>query len=712
MIRLNDPIIKYLDWINHQAMPSSPVGEAICGLIVVQALRPDRIPAMTELFVRSVLGQKFVDLAETDPHLGAIVEKEIRASTPVLLCSAPGYDASGRVDDLAAELNKPITSIAMGSAEGFNQAELAINGAAKSGKWVMLKNVHLAPQWLVQLEKKLYSLEPNTNFRLFLTLEIHPKIPVNLLRAGRVFVYEPPPGIKANLLRTFNAIAPAQMMRAPSERSKLYFLLAWFHAIVQERLRYKPLGWSKFYEFNESDLKVATSTLDTWLDSVAQGRSNISPDKIPWTAIQTLFGECIYGGKVDNVFDHRLLKSFLKKLFTSRSFESDFALVELQRTSNTNNVPIPEGIRRDEFLAWVESLDHSSHSPAWLGLPSNAERVILANAGQDLIRKLLRLQALEDEDEILVTISQRAGDSSADSSLVSELSGGDVRPTYMKTLASDLDTWLNYLPQELSLLKRSVENIKDPLFRYFEREVNSAARLLAVVRRDLNQLQLICDPEKRVKQTNYYRHMVEKLAKELIPEHWIRYKVSKDMKVSSWMIDFSERLRQLECVAQNATCLRKISVNLGKLLNPEAYITATRQYVAQANSWSLEELELEFLVCEGRQESGSSTPEGTFTILQLQLEGALVKQNKLHLTTAMSSEIARANLHWVRKDRAGSEDQLEGGESGPGQISLPVYRDSTRSDLLFTVEMQPDGREDANAFFERGVAIICCAASA
>jgi dynein heavy chain 1 len=682
---------------------TSPIESAIYGLILIQALRPDRIPAMTELFVRAVMGSRFVDIVETDIQLGTIVDKEIKASTPVLLCSAPGYDASGRVDDLAAELNKPITSIAMGSAEGFNQAEITINGAAKSGKWVMLKNVHLAPQWLVQLEKKLYSLDPNPNFRLFLTFEIHPKIPVNLLRAGRMFVYEPPPGIKANLLRTFNAVPASQMMRAPSERSKLYFLLAWFHAIVQERLRYKPLGWSKLYEFNESDLKVAVSTLDTWLDSVAQGRNNISPDKIPWNAIQTLLGECIYGGKIDNVFDHRLLKSFLKKFFTGRSFESDFALVE-NRLDSTADVIIPEGIRRDEFLAWIDSLDHSSHSPSWLGLPSNAERVILHNLGQDMIRKLLRLQALEDEDEVLVTISQRAGDSSADSSLVSELSGGDVRPTYMKTLALDVENWLKYLPKHLDLLKRSVDNIKDPLFRYFEREINTASRLLSEVRRDLTELQLICDPEKRVKQTNYYREMVEKLAKELIPDHWIRYKVPKDMKVSNWIIDFGERLGQLAYVLENSASLRKISVNLGKLLNPEAYITATRQSVAQANSWSLEELELEFIVHQSTG-SSSSSAEGSFTILSLQLEGATVEDNKLRLTKAMSTEIPRASLHWTRKSSSGDDGRRE------QLISLPVYFDSTRSDLLFTVEMQPDGGQDACAFFERGVAIICYAAA-
>ena len=60
------------------------------------------------------------------------------------------------------------------------------------------------------------------------------------------------------------------MCKEPHERARLYFLLAWFHASIQERLRYAPLGWTKKYEFNESDLKMACDTLDTWLDSVAQ----------------------------------------------------------------------------------------------------------------------------------------------------------------------------------------------------------------------------------------------------------------------------------------------------------------------------------------------------------------------------------------------------------------------------------------------------------
>lgn len=49
-------------------------------------------------------------------------------------------------------------------------------GPCPARRWVMLKNVHLAPGWLMQLEKKLHSLQPHACFRLFLTMEINPKV--------------------------------------------------------------------------------------------------------------------------------------------------------------------------------------------------------------------------------------------------------------------------------------------------------------------------------------------------------------------------------------------------------------------------------------------------------------------------------------------------------------------------------------------------------
>ncbi len=107
-------------------------------------------------FVVDVMGSHFSSASTELLDMAAIVEKEVRCGTPLLMCSVSGFDASDRVMDLAAQCSKPISAIAIGSAEGFLQAEKAINTSSKSGRWVLLKNVHLAPSWLVSLEKKLH----------------------------------------------------------------------------------------------------------------------------------------------------------------------------------------------------------------------------------------------------------------------------------------------------------------------------------------------------------------------------------------------------------------------------------------------------------------------------------------------------------------------------------------------------------------------------
>ncbi len=72
-------------------------------------------------------------------------------------------------------------SFAMGSPEGYGKATEAVALAAKKGTWVLLKNVHLSPLWLANLEKKLHRMQPHRKFRLFMTMEINPKVGVDNL---------------------------------------------------------------------------------------------------------------------------------------------------------------------------------------------------------------------------------------------------------------------------------------------------------------------------------------------------------------------------------------------------------------------------------------------------------------------------------------------------------------------------------------------------
>lgn len=58
---------------------------------------------------------------------------------------------------------------------------------------------------------------------------------------------------------------------------------------------------------------------------------------------------------------------------------------------------------------------------------------------------------------------------------------------------------------------------------------------------------------------------------------------------------------------------------LGGLLNPEAYITATRQCIAQANSWSLEELILDVTITDALEYDSVNQDECSFGVIGINI---------------------------------------------------------------------------------------------
>lgn len=46
----------------------------------------------------------------------------------------------------------------------------------------------------------------------------------------------------------------------------MHFLLAWLHAVLLERMRYTPIGYTKVYEFNEADQRCALDLIDEFID--------------------------------------------------------------------------------------------------------------------------------------------------------------------------------------------------------------------------------------------------------------------------------------------------------------------------------------------------------------------------------------------------------------------------------------------------------------
>ena len=232
---------------------TEPHDQSLLALLLVKLFRLDRFVPLAERFVASVFGDDLYDIVE---DLKGTTDY-VSPTCPIALVSSPGFDASYKVDNLVEQSRVRCTNIAMGSNEGVASADKAISNAAQVGNWVLIKNVHLAPTWLQSLEKRMETLNPHSNFRLFLSMEPSPKIPVNLLRASRVLMYEQPAGVRANMKDSMNSLS-TRASKPPVERTRLYLLLSFLHAVVQERLRYAPnLGWKGFWEFNDADVSLA-----------------------------------------------------------------------------------------------------------------------------------------------------------------------------------------------------------------------------------------------------------------------------------------------------------------------------------------------------------------------------------------------------------------------------------------------------------------------
>ena len=283
-------------------------------LLIIRVLRPDRMTMAVQHFVNETLpgGTKYTSADQTYSSTQILGQSLLDASpeTPIFFILSPGVNVVEYVDKMAEDPLYMKTrqvdyhNISMGQGQDI-LAMSRLEVAHKQGHWVILNNIHLMPEWCVELEKKLdqfNTVGSHTDMRIFLTAEPTKNLPIGILSRSIKLTNEPPSGLKANCMRSISSFKQEDFDENEPKTRAILFGLAHFHAVLIERKKFGPMGYNMMYPFGLGDLRDGSICLLNYMES--------APSKIPWVDLQYIFGQIIWGGHIVNDNDRLLAMTY------------------------------------------------------------------------------------------------------------------------------------------------------------------------------------------------------------------------------------------------------------------------------------------------------------------------------------------------------------------------------------------------------------------
>jgi dynein heavy chain len=82
---------------------------------------------------------------------------------------------------------------------------------------------------------------------------------------------------------------------------------------VLERRKYGKIGWNVEYDFNESDYNISRRLTALYLNKALEDAVATDGDEkiaVPWGSLKYLIGDAMYGGRVSDDWDRRVLATY------------------------------------------------------------------------------------------------------------------------------------------------------------------------------------------------------------------------------------------------------------------------------------------------------------------------------------------------------------------------------------------------------------------
>ncbi len=636
-------------------------------LIVLRALRSDKMAAAMQLYVGRHLGQEFTESAQFNIHASY---KDSSSTTPLIFILSKGADPASALFALGNELNcrDKIYSVSLGQGQEV-KAKHYIKLATKNGGWVLLQNCHLAASYLPELEQTVNNFKPDEvheDFRLWLTSMPTPKFPVSILQMGVKMTNEPPKGLKANLFRSYTGFTDQFLNKSkkPRDFKKLLYSLCFFHAVILDRRKFGALGWNIAYEFTENDLQVCVAQLKDFVDLY---------ENVPYQVIHFLVYDINYGGRVTDDNDRRTIRTILDDFINPDVLQDDYAF-----SPSRKYMSLPAG-NRAHYLEHISALD-TFPAPEVFGMHDNAE---ISSAQAETVQMFETILAL----------------------LPREVQGmGKTREEIIAGMATHILQRMP-MPWEIdSISKKYPTMYSESMNTVLLQECILYNRLITIIRDSLENLNRALKGQMLM--TTDLDKMADALFNNVVPERWNAVAYPSLMPLGYWVQDLLARISFLNHWIQAG--IPKVFW-MGGFFFPQAFLTGTLQNHARRSHKPIDTIHFTFRVLDRPADSLLERPTEGVYVHGLFLEGARWDPVTRSLADPRPRElVAPLPVLWLLPEEGKKEDK--------GTYRCPVYKTLARQGTLATtghstnfilfVEL-PSPAVDPRKWIKAGVALFC-----